>query len=133
MHGYIITRGIKHDVDRFITELQGKYLPYEYEKGKQAVVQFSIRPIQLWEVVFPEPELQKVMHTLFEGTTRPDAGLTYLKRNNKYLWALRKTLSSQQFPNLDKTSLSMPIYKGNIEVAGIGIKKDLYKDGVEQL
>jgi hypothetical protein len=131
MHTYILTRGIKHDVDRFITELQGKYLPYEFEKGKQGLVQFAVRPIQLWELVFPEPQLQSVMKTLFENTTRH--GLSYSHRNDKYLWALRKALNASKFPELDAKALAMPIYKNNIEVAGIGIKKDQYKNDIEML
>lgn len=38
MHLYAITRGIKHDVDRFITELQGKYVPMDV-KGERVAVQ----------------------------------------------------------------------------------------------
>jgi hypothetical protein len=32
MHLYVATKGIKHDVDQFITELQGKYLPFKWRE-----------------------------------------------------------------------------------------------------
>lgn len=135
MHAYIITRGIKHDSDRFITELQGKYLEWFKDKeGKSHVVGVGVRPIQLWEIVFPEQHLDLMMNTLFcDETTRKGNGLSYAKRNKKFLWAMRKILKSKQFPKLKDTSFSLPIYKSNIEIAGIGIKKDEYKDGIEQL
>lgn len=129
-----MTRGIKHDVDRFITELQGKYMPYDFN-GEKTLVQLAVRPIQLWELVFPEPTLNTVCKTLFDDTTTRNGMLTYHKRNQKYLWALRKALNSENIPNstLFSTALPMPIYKNNIEIAGIGIKKDEYKDGTECL
>ena len=135
MHVYCLTRGIKHDVDRFITELQGKYLPYEFEKGKQGLVQFSVRPIQLWEMVFPEPALPNVMTTLFsDGNVRKsESEFSYAGRNDKYLWAMRKLLNSKPFPKFDPKAIPLPLYKKNIEIAGIGIKKDSYVNGVEQL
>lgn len=132
MHAYVITRGIKHDVDRFITELQGKYLPYEHQPGKSGLLQFSVRPIQLWEMVFPEPHLQAVMKTLFEGTTR-NGNLSYSNLNDKYLGMLRIALRADKFPKLDPKALNLPVYKENIEVAGIGIKKDEYRDGIERI
>ena len=133
MHAYIMVRGVKHEFDKFITTLQGKFLSYQNELGKDKVtVQLSVRPIQLFEIVFPEEHLQTVMHTLFDETTRGD-NLTYAKRNKKYLWAMRKALNAKPFPELDKTSLPLPVWKHNIEVAGIGIKKDDFKDGIEHL
>jgi len=128
-----MTRGIKHDVDRFITELQGKYLPYEYAKGEKALVQFSVRPIQLWEFVFPEEHLQTVMKTLFDDTTTRNKGFSYAKRNDKYLWALRTALNSQKFPKITPDDVPMPVYKNNIEIEGIGIKKDIFDKGIEKL
>ena len=39
MHIVFIARGIKHSLDRFINELQGKYLPYIMkEKDKEGNV-----------------------------------------------------------------------------------------------
>ncbi len=135
MHAYIITRGIKHDIDRFIIELQGKYLPYEArdKNGERAdcMVQLGVRPIQLWEIVFPESQLQTIMKTLFEDTTRGE--FSYSRSHDKYLWALRKAFQASKFPDLSQKALPLPIYKKNISVTGIGLKKDFYRDGIEML
>jgi len=123
MHFFCITRGIKHEVDRFITELQGKYLPFEYEPGKKGLVQLSIRPVQLWEFVFPEPELQTVLKT-FEP-------LKYARKiDDKSLWILRKALQADKIPDLDPNhKMNMPTYipfPDGIEMIGIGVRKDKY-------
>ena len=73
MHTYLLTRGIKHEVDQFITELQGKYLPFKWRdlnnKDNQlqdTMVQLGVRPIQLWELVYPEESRDVIMTTLFK-------------------------------------------------------------------
>lgn len=132
MHLYCLTRGIKHDVDRFITELQGKYLPYKFQKGEKGLVQFSVRPVQLWEMVFPEEHLQAVMKTFF-STDNVREGFSYSHKNDKTLTMLRIALRCNKFPKMDKITSQIPVYKKNIEIAGIGIKKDEYKNGIEQL
>ena len=53
MHLVIATRGYKPDVDRFITELQGKYFPYKCDAGTYAVG-MNVQPIQLWSLNFPK-------------------------------------------------------------------------------
>jgi hypothetical protein len=121
MHLYLLTRGIKHDVDRFITELQGKYLPYEYEKGKIGQLQFSVRPVQLWEMVFPEPQLQTVLASI-----QPSNG--FGSYNETYQALLRKTLGLSKIPEIVKDSLIFPIYKENIGMTALGIKPDRIRE-----
>tara|TARA_Y100000310_G_C20503544_1_gene725240 strand:- start:262 stop:672 length:411 start_codon:yes stop_codon:yes gene_type:complete len=136
----MITRGIKHDVDRFITELQGKYLPFQAafkkdghvdEKGKlkPQMLQLSVRPIQLWEVVFPEPCRDAVLNTLFKN----GKGKTQHSKHQKYLWTLRKALGCEPIPYYEKNKI-IPVYDKNIERVGIGIKKDkYYENGMEAI
>lgn len=129
MHAYIITRGIKHDVDRMITELQGKYLDIDHNhfiKGQpkqKNKVQLSIRPIQLWEVVFPEPQRDVVLNTLL-GNAK---GKTQHKKHNKYIWGIRKALGCDPIPEY-KTDALLPSYQANTEIVGIGVKEDYYID-----
>jgi hypothetical protein len=125
MHLYTITRGIKHDVDRLITELQGKYLEFEYEKGKMDALQLSVRPIQLWEICFPEPKLDLMLATL------KDKQIARIDEKLKFL--LRKMLHAEKIPELKTTLPELPLYKNNIEISLIGIKKDEYKEGIEQI
>jgi hypothetical protein len=125
MHLYAVTRGIKHDVDRLITELQGKYIPYEFKKGEIGALQLSIRPIQLWEICFPEAELQKVLNTL------KDTGTSRISNTQRFF--IRKMLKADAVPKIDENIPGMPVYKSNVEIALIGIKKDVYIDGVEMI
>ena len=132
MHLYMMTRGIKHSVDQFITELQGKYLPFKWRKDGDTKledyhVQLAVRPIQLWELVFPEECKDIILSTCLGGADR--AGLQHPK-HAKYIWALRKALGVDPIPEYDKTKM-MPITRPQAEVIGIGIKKDYWvtKDG----
>ena len=135
MHLYMITRGIKNEVDQFITELQGKYLPFKWRdanKGDKQVVdaytQIAVRPIQLWELVFPEGSKDIVLATIF----KKDKGLPQHKWHQKFVWALRKMLGMGVEPIPEyKTNEVMPIRCEGIERIGIGVKKDYWitKDG----
>lgn len=126
MHLYITTRGIKQDVDRFIQDLQAQYFPIEHS-GKKALVQLAMRPIQLWEVVFPEPCLNEVIRTL-----DPE-----IQKNNKmpsiFTAGLRKSLGLKKAPDKDLNIPPRPLFKGWTQVELIGMKKDNYIDGNEQL
>ena len=73
MHLYIATRGIKDRVDRLINDLAARYYPYKAGEvaGKPVIgsMQLSVRPLQFWELVFPEEALEEVCWVL-----HPDGG-----------------------------------------------------------
>lgn len=159
----MITRGIKHKVDKFINELSGKYFPFKAPKfvvdqmvekqtaGKNlppdqiaairsaiennpSYTQLALRPIQLWEVVFPEDYLDEVVTTL--ATTHPShykkpkgyKGKWFakeLKRREKYIYPLRKVLKAVKIP-WDKITFSKfrIVDKTDVEVQFIGMRKD---------
>ncbi len=123
MHLYVLSRGIKHDVDRVINELSAKYMPMKLE-GKDVLVQVAVRPIQLWEIVFPEEQLQSMLNTLEPMNW---------KRTSAKLTALRMALNAQKVPKADMKTPSLPIYRGNVELNLLGMKKDKYQDGMERL
>lgn len=125
MHLYILTRGVKHDVDRFIDEIRCKYVPFKY-KGADHCIQVGVRPIQLWEVVFPEEHLQVMMATM-GGELK-----TQHKKHEKFLFALRKILGVEPMPEFVKGTPAMPCYNANVEVSGIGIKKDYWRSNDEK-
>lgn len=130
MHIYFITRGIKQDVDRFIRELSSKYLPFMY-KGKKAVVQNALRPIQLWEMVFPEGCKNEMLSTVF-GDSKTFK-VTQHKKHKKWLSVIRKVLGVKPIPN-EWEFKPLPVYRQNMETAGIGIKEDYkFEDGTEGL
>lgn len=130
MHVYFITRGIKHSVDRFINELSAKYLPFKMQ-GKDAMLQTSVRPIQLWEVVFPKEHKDIMLTTLF-----PDGEICQHKRHKKFLALIRRALGKDVKPigEWDKTKGAMPLYRAHTEFAAIGIKEDRdLDDGTEAI
>ena len=100
MHTYLLTRGIKHEVDQFITELQGKYLPFKWRnvndkdsKIQDTMVQLGVRPIQLWELVYPEESRDVIMMTLFKQPAKKGertAGMTQHKKHLPRLGKQRK-------------------------------------------
>jgi len=119
----IATRGVKHDVERFITMLQGIWLPYQ-NQGQQQVLQFGVRPVQLWELAFPEQHLQTIMRTLWDESM-PEYSSTKFKLP---LAALRKILKLKKVPELDvKHPVKLPIYKMNVGIHPVGIHEDEVK------
>jgi len=119
MHIYLITRGIKSDVDRFINDLRGKYLPFKDALNRNLMVQTAVRPIQFWEIVFPKEHRDIMLTTIFDK----NLGKTQHSKHQKWLWALRKVLGADPIPEY-KTDQFLPIYKQNIEMVGVGIKED---------
>ena len=124
----MITRGIKHDVERFINDLSAKYLPGVW-KGEKKVIQVAVRPLQIWEVVFPETSKDVMLRTLFSG----DKGITQHKKHNKYINIIRKILGVKKIPDFEEKGDVLPVYGENVEKVAIGIKEDYYKDGTEML
>ncbi len=134
MHIYMMTRGIKHAVDRFINELSAKYLPYKYKtkkmkKFEEGLLQVAVRPIQLWEICFPEEHQEIMMNTLFES----QEGKTQHKKHNKFVYALRKILGIEKPPKYKYQKKSLPVYREGVEKVCIGVKKDRYQNGVEMI
>jgi hypothetical protein len=123
-----MTRGIKNQVDQFITELQGKYFPFQWRNPEtkelmMTNLQVSVRPIQLWEIVYPE-EFNDIMLTTILADGK---GETQHKRHNKFIFALRKILGVQPIPEYQKNQ-ALPINKAHVEMIGIGVKKDYWTD-----
>ncbi len=128
MHLFIATRGIKNWVDQFITELQGKYVPFKYPKDGDLVdcnVQVAVRPIQFWEIVFPEEQRDIMMATILEDNNKGRG--TQHKKHEKFIWAIRKSLGIEKIKPY-KMDLKMPITRQHIEVIAIGEKKDYWQN-----
>lgn len=138
MHLYILTRGIKHCVDRFINDLQAQYFnmpngPIDPATGQRiSMVQLGVRPVQFWEIVFPKERLDEVLPTILPSGAQARHHNVWEKFLVKRLRAL---LHAKEIPEFDPLSLRRPIYHQNVEVNGIGIKEDLHseKDGHEML
>ena len=123
MHLGIISRGRKRDVDRFIEEIQAKYVPIKV-KGKDMRCSIVYRPIQLGELIFPETSLQNVLATLEPMNWR---------RKSFALEQLRKALGYERTPELDGKTLPYPVWDKNIELNLLGIKRDRIDPDQENL
>ena len=143
MHLYIATKGIKHDVDRFITELQGKYMPWKWRAKKEdklenTTVQLAIRPIQLWEIGYPK-ELNDIVCTTILGKENVGAVGNDGKKPVVHKWANRFISIFRKFLHLDpippyRNDKGYPVYNANVAVIGLGTKQDHILDtGVEGL
>lgn len=134
MHLYFITRGIKQQVDLFKMFMQTqlfKWTRKNLKTGKEEVirVQGALRPIQLWEYVFPEECLDEVLTML-------DAKMCWkLPKSREF--ALRKALGKgiKKIPKYKELPTSKYIEKKAVAVYLIGIKNDVKADaswGYEQ-
>ena len=136
MHLYLLTRGIKAAVDDFITQLQGKYLEYKMfddKKNLQKIpVQVAVRPIQLWEIVFPEESKDLMLTTILgaekgngEYTGYGGGKSTQHKWHEKFIWGIRKILGAKKIGKFDGKNM-LPINRNHVETIGIGLKDDYW-------
>ena len=144
MHLYILARGIKHEFDRFVNELSAKYLPMMWkgkkdENKKLYNMQVSVRPIQLFEVVFPK-EHEEEMVRLMEAS-KNSGFAQHQKGYEKLLFPLRKALKAKKLDKKlrDKINKSprksqIACRKQGVQTIIIGRKDDEIKpDQGEQL
>ena len=144
-----MTRGNKTWVDWFIKRLEGICLPFEYrfdvkKKMQKRWFEVGVRPIQFWEIVYPEPCHELMCHTILDQKM----GETQHKKHEKVLWGMRKMMGlkkidynwkpkkiikefAKQIP-LDHEG-KIPIVKEHIEPVGVGFKKDRYTPHGEML
>src|SRR3990167_143961 len=129
MHAYVVTRGIKRDVDMWVEQMSSKFFSYNYE-GKNVNVSLAMRPIQLWEIVFPKEHLQEVMNTIWDTDPVPDNFWV-----DKMCKGARKMLGAKRFPPLIKTGMKRICIHNNLGILPIGFKEDGFRsDGkTEQL
>lgn len=135
MHAYALIRGVKHLSDYFISQLQGKNLPYKVKKGAAGFkagdyhIPVGVRPIQLYEITFPKEHKDLMLTTIFGKKLNSEQ----YKKNKIGVSFLRKMLGVKPIPEYDD-KLKLPITKDHIEIFGVGIKEDEnFKDGTEAL
>ena len=127
----MLSRGVKDVVDRYINDLQAVYFRWSRDKpgGDGELLQLQVRPIQLWEIVFPEANAEQAMRLMC-----PRHG--WDERCKSLAAIVRKTLKTAKMPekyNFPKgTPRGIPSSKW-VSVIPIGMKKDVYKKGIEQL
>jgi hypothetical protein len=140
MHLYIALKGVKMEVDQFITELQGKYLPIKWREKKEdpfvdANIQLGVRPIQLYEIGYPKEHHDLVCATILgdnKGVFGNDGKKgTEHKWVQKFIYFFRKLLHLDPIPEY-KLDRFMPLRKQHITIIGLGTKQDyIMPNGVE--
>lgn len=124
MHLFIGTRGIKNSVDAWIRDLQAQYYTLLNSKNINQSVQMSVRPIQLWELVFPKEHFQEVLRSvefpLEDGIMASQGHL------DKYMILMRKLLKAKKIPPIEPgpRRILAPRDRPNIQVVGLGYKED---------
>ena len=135
MQIYCAMRGIAPVLDQWENLLLATPLPWEGAKmhpevGKapSLLTQIHLRPIRLYEIAFPEPQLQTMLNIL-----KPSP--SWNPKYDKYLWTMRKALGLKKIPELIPKK-GFEWYDRNhagIECAGIGLKEDRYEKGIEMI
>lgn len=125
----MIVRGIKHASDRFINELSAKYLslPMTNKKNGKVTIanaQVQVRPVQLYEVVFPKEQLDVMLQTLFPLT---DGSTAYKKFQTIVRWA-KRLMGLKPIPKEWNRKNHMLVCKDGVEIIGIGLKDDRVLD-----
>ena len=144
------TRGIQHCIDLWHTQMQSVWLPFprknldvcgcgrtlkEHEakdcpckefkpRAETTNIQLALRPVQLWEAIFPHDCLDIVLNSLEikpKGITEPAA-------LNKYAWLMRKGMGLKSIPDEIKPSQTFPVFHSHIHFFPIGIKDDIIED-----
>jgi len=133
MHLYFLTRGTKHILDQFITNLSNQFLSCN-DRGAGSIIQVNVKPIQLFEVVFPEEHRDLMMRTLFEGGD----GKPQHEQHEKWIWAIRKALGIKKSGDYVRNGNKLPagLMRDHLEIMNVGEKKDAFiqpNKGVEQL
>ena len=127
MHMVVAVRGILSQIEQFEKDLQAQFFRFPHNNPEWAGlthVRLSVRPIRLYELVFPEDALKEVI-----ATVRP-WGFSPVSRsfmNNIMMSGIRTALQLEPMPEMDTESwrtLAHPVEIKDVEVLGIGIKRD---------
>lgn len=143
MHLTVAARGQYRWLWDWVAALSARYYPYQAKKdGPMVGVQLSVRPWQLFDIVFPEPCLKEVLSIVWPydgGNTKPPTeggGISTIAKVYKQVLGLSRLVGLKQIPYVEKH----PMYEtvnphGFVGVTGIGLKKDIYhyKTGIEML
>jgi len=126
MHAYVVTRGVEPWVRRWKENLEWNYCT-RHKFGKKKIIPYDIlpvavRPVQLWEIVFPETSKKEILKKI--GC----CGYEKYSFLRKFVNFFSRMLGLEVVP-IPKDS-QCPQWVG---VHLVGLKKDIYKNGIEQL
>lgn len=133
MHLYFLTRGIKQQRDIFVKFMETQMFVWKrknLQTGQEEIcqVQGALRPVELWEYVFPEEVLPEVL-TMLDLTGNNDYNDGFKRKFNRTKLAiLRKMLGASKIPKCEPVITNRYIEKHAVAIHPIGIKKDKNND-----
>lgn len=135
MHIFLMTRGIKREVDGFIEWLTNQQLPFNYREKpedalKQYLLQIRVSPVQFWDISFPREHKDLMLTTLFGETCD---GKPYHKNMEKYFSILRMVLGAEKKPEKWNTENRLPRKPSDTEMICVGIKDDEVKKQITEI
>lgn len=126
MHLYVLTRGILSATKEWENNLAAQYLPFEVlekmkngklkKKPTKYVSQLAIRPVNLYEIVFPEECLQDVL-----GMVKPSCNKGNVGKFARFIKMFTRMLGLKKIPEYTPKMLPPGI---GVSVIGLGLKKD---------
>jgi hypothetical protein len=123
-HLLVAVRGQRDRINNWENDLLARYNDYEFKKGEKGALQLGVRPVRLYEIVFPENKLQETLSLV-------NPGASWNEKYNKYFNWIRKLLGLKKIPEYQRVNYPHNIF---VEVVGIGIKDDRKDaDGIELL
>ena len=127
MHLYVAVKGTLTSIDQWEKDLQAVKVPFEYEKDTKCLWRVAVRPVRLYEIGFPEDQLQTVLSCIGIGL-KGNYILDRYPMLKRWAGRIRKILKLQKVPNPEKIIDHMQpnqIDKA-VAVIPIGIKKDKF-------
>lgn len=128
MHLHFLTRGVNSQVEQFKVFMQAQMFPWKRKNlktGKDEIFecQGALRPIQLWEYIFPEESLDEVLRMLDIASYDEKAVTTLSTFKFKML---RRMLKCGKIPKVDpdKKVRYRYIERKGVSIYPIGVKKD---------
>jgi len=128
MHLYFISRGVKHQRDVWITWMQSQLFSWErtnLSSGKKEIipVQGALRPVELWEYVFPEEHLDQVLNNMM-FTSESAKCYEHVKGKNISMAVMRKALGAKPIPKFKIMPIDKMMRINGVALEPIGIRKD---------
>ena len=91
VHLYVCVRGQVSRVNQWESDLTARYNSYEYKKGQHGALQLGVRPVRLYEIVFPKVHEQEMLSFIMPTSS-------WNSKYNKYFTWIRKLLGLKEIP-----------------------------------
>lgn len=127
MHIYLIARGQKDHLKKWIDDLSEIYLPYEYQKEKYGQLQIGVREIKLLEIAVPECQVKETLQIIGKEGYKDLHPILFKIKN-----LIRSILRLKKIPEFER-DLKKEIKNEAVGIHFIGFKKDAYRGGIEQI